>query len=132
MKLLKSLRLTTSISLAFILAIGLLYSKYRYSIPWLNQEMGGIFYQIFWCLFFFIFFPSKSAVIKVPIWVLIVTCSLEFLQLWHPPFLNWIRSFAWGKMLIGTTFNWADFPYYFLGSGLGWLWLKFLTKEVAK
>jgi hypothetical protein len=27
-------------------------------------------------------------------------------------------------MLIGTAFTWFDFPDYFIGSSLGWLWLR--------
>lgn len=129
MPLLTNIRKRSILSLAIILPVGLLYSHYRYSISWLNQEVGGIFYEIFWCLFAFLFFPSRSAITQIPLWVLIITCWLEFMQLWHPPFLNWVRSFWWGKMLIGTTFTWSDFPYYFIGSGLGWLWLRLIVRR---
>ncbi|AFZ24690.1 Protein of unknown function (DUF2809) [Cylindrospermum stagnale PCC 7417] len=127
MPLLTNIRRRSVLSLAIILPIGLLYSHYRHSIWWLNQEVGGIFYEIFWCLFVFLFIPTRRAVWQIPLWVLVITCLLEFMQLWHPPFLNWVRSFWWGKMLIATTFTWADFPYYFIGSGLGWLWLRLIV-----
>ncbi|MGH1395181.1 MAG: DUF2809 domain-containing protein [Trichormus sp.] len=64
------------------------------------------------------------------LWVLVITCLLEFMQLWHPPFLVFISSFWWGKMLIGNAFTWADFPYYFIGCGLGWLWLRVIIRGV--
>jgi Protein of unknown function (DUF2809) len=120
----------TIISLAIVLLIGLLYSHYRHYIWWLNQEVGGIPYEIFWCLFAFLFIPTRRAVWQIPLWVLVITCLVEFLQLWHPPFLNLVRSFWWGRMLIGTAFTWADFPYYFIGSGLGWLWLRLIARGV--
>ncbi|MCF4966857.1 ribosomal maturation YjgA family protein [Nostoc sp. CMAA1605] len=123
-----NIRWRTIFSLAIILLIGLLYSHYRYSVGWLNQEMGGIFYEIFWCLFAFLLIHNRSSVWQIPLWVLIITCLIEFLQLWHPPFLNWVRSFWWGKMLLGTAFTWSDFPYYFIGSGLGWLWLRLIVR----
>jgi hypothetical protein len=123
---LKNIRLFTFSSLIIILITGLLYSKYRYSVSWLNQEVGGIFYVIFWCLLAFLFIPSRRAVWQIPLWVLTITCLIEFLQLWHPPFLDYLRSFWWGKMVLGNVFNWADFPYYFIGSGLGWLGLKMI------
>ncbi len=129
MQLLTKVRKRSLLSLAIILPIGLLYSHYRYSTWWLNQEVGGIFYEIFWCLFAFLFIPTQRAVWQIPVWVLVITCLLEFMQLWHPPFLNWVRSFWWGKMLIGTVFTWADFPYYFMGSGLGWLWLRLIVPK---
>ena len=94
MPLLTNTRRRSILSLAIILPIGLLYSQYRYSILWLNQEVGGIFfYEIFWCLFAFLFIPTRSSITEIPLWVLIITCLLEFMQLWHPPFLNCVSSF---------------------------------------
>ncbi|MCG6136114.1 MAG: DUF2809 domain-containing protein [Nostoc sp. LLA-1] len=83
MQLLTNIRGRTIVSLAIILTIGLLYSHYRYSIWWLNQEIGGIFYVIFWCLFAFLFMTTRSSVWQIPFWVLVITCLLEFMQLWH-------------------------------------------------
>jgi hypothetical protein len=93
MPLLTNIRRRSILSLAIILPIGLLYSHYRYSILWLNQEVEGIFYEVCWCLFAFLFIPTRSSITQIPLWVLIITCLLEFMQLWHPPFLNWVRSF---------------------------------------
>ncbi|CCQ63282.1 hypothetical protein CWATWH0401_1935 [Crocosphaera watsonii WH 0401] len=39
-----------------------------------------------------------------------------------------IRSHILGKLLLGTTFSWWDFPHYIIGCLLGWLWLKFIDK----
>ncbi|MBD2200913.1 MULTISPECIES: ribosomal maturation YjgA family protein [Calothrix] len=128
MAIIRNIRWRTILSLAVVLPIGLLYSHYRHSVWWLNQEVGGIFYEIFWCLLAFLFIPTRKAVWQIPLWVLVITCLLEFLQLWQPPFLVWVRSFWWGKMLIASVFTWADFPYYFVGSGLGWLWLKLIVR----
>jgi hypothetical protein len=63
--------------------------------------------------------------------VLSVTCLLEGLQLWHPPFLEWPRSYLIGQILLGTTFSWSDFPYYFIGAELGWLWIQALRLATA-
>jgi hypothetical protein len=51
-----------------------------------------------------------------------------FLQLWHPPLLEQIRATLIGKLLLGTTFVWWDFPHYILGCIFGWLWLRQLHK----
>lgn len=123
----RNIRRKTILSLAIILPIGLLYSKYRYSLSF-NQEVGGVFYEIFWCLFAFLFIPTRRAIWQIPLWVFIITCLVEFTQLWNLPFLQFARSFWWGKMLLGSVFTWADFPYYFIGSGLGWLWLWSIGK----
>ncbi|MEH2192618.1 MAG: DUF2809 domain-containing protein [Nostoc sp.] len=58
----------------------------------------------------------------------VITCILEFLQLLHPPLLNEIRATLVGKLLLGTTFVWWDFPHYGLGCVLGCLWLRQLQK----
>jgi hypothetical protein len=52
--------------------------------------------------------------------------------LWQPPFLDYLPSFWWGKMVLGNVFNWADFTYYFIGSGLGLLGLKLLIQVNKK
>ncbi|KAB8334207.1 DUF2809 domain-containing protein [Scytonema tolypothrichoides VB-61278] len=91
---------------------------------WFNDYGAAVFYEIFWCLFAFVFFRNRAAVNKIPLWVFIITCILEFLQLWHPPLLEEFRTTLIGKWLIGTTFSWWDFPHYVLGCVLGWLWLR--------
>jgi hypothetical protein len=52
------------------------------------------------------------------LWVLAITCALEVLQLWHPPFLQAIRSTFAGRALIGTTFVWWDFIYYIVAAAV--------------
>ena len=94
---------------------------------WVNDSLGGIFYEIFWCLLVFLFFTNAKAWV-VATSVFIVTCFLELLQLWHPEFLEIIRSCFIGRTLLGTSFNMYDFIYYFIGSGIGYLILSRLQK----
>ena len=89
----------------------------------LNNSLAGIAYVIFWCLLYKLIFPHVKAY-KIVLIITLITCLLEFAQLWHPPFLNFLRSFSLGKIVLGTTFNWTDFPYYFLGGFCAWLLLK--------
>ena len=105
------------------------YTKF-YSGPgasWVNDSLGGIFYEIFWCLLVFLFFKNAKAWV-VATSVFIVTCFLEVLQLWHPEFLEIIRSYFIGRTVLGTSFNLYDFIYYFIGSGIGYLILTRLEK----
>jgi len=60
--------------------------------------------------------------------VLGITCSIECLQLWHPLFLESIRSTFIGGTLIGTTFSWWDFPHYAIGCCVSW----FIAKAKGK
>jgi Protein of unknown function (DUF2809) len=113
------------ISALIVIAMGFFFKYYPgRGYQWLNNYGAAIFYEIFWCLLAFGFFRSRKAVIQIPIWVFILTCIVEFLQLWHPPLLETIRATLIGKLLLGTTFTWWDFPHYLLGSIFGWLWLE--------
>ena len=122
----------TLISILIITPVGF-YSKF-YNGPaahWVNDSIGGIFYEIFWCLVIYLFFYNYKPV-KIAILVLMITCLLETLQLWHPPFLEIIRSYFIGRTVLGTSFTWSDFVYYIIGCGIGWFWLKQINRRNSK
>ena len=129
MKTLTRKHLLVFLSIFLVVPIGL-YSKYYQGIGsvWVNDYGAAIWYEVFWCLLAFYFFSSQKAIKLIPIYVFIITCLLEILQLWNPPILALIRSHILGKLLLGTTFSWWDFPHYIIGCLLGWLWLKFIDK----
>jgi hypothetical protein len=105
----------TLISIAVIVPVGFL-TKF-YSGPWeswVNNSLGGILYVIFWSLVFFLVFP-RTRVWKITGIVLLTTCVLECLQLWHPPFLESIRSTFLGATLLGNSFSWLDLVHYLVG-----------------
>ncbi len=117
------------LSLLIVVPMGFLFKYYTgFAHEWFNNYGAAVFYEIFWCLFAFLFTRSRAAVIQIPLWVFVITCILEFLQLWHPPLLTAIRATLIGKWLIGTTFALWDFPHYLLGCVLGWLWLRQLQE----
>ena len=121
----------TLASLVVIVPVGF-YSKF-YRGPgahWVNDSLDGVFYEIFWCLLVSLALP-RAEPRRIAGGVLTATCILEFLQLWHPMFLEAIRSTFIGATIIGTTFDWTDFPYYFAGSGIGWYWLNRLRSKTA-
>ena len=121
-------RLITVLILAVIVPIGFL-TKF-YSGPaedWMNNSLGGLFYEIFWCLVIAFIF-TKTKPIKIAFWVFVITCMLEFLQLWHPSFLEFFRNNFVGRTILGNSFNWMDFPYYFAGSLVGYLILISIRK----
>jgi len=95
---------------------------------WVNDSLGGVFYEIFWCLIIFLFFQN-SKVLMIAVLVFVITCVLELLQLWHPIYLEYFRSYFIGRTLLGTSFNLYDFIYYFIGSGIGYLILSRLQKS---
>jgi hypothetical protein len=81
---------------------------------WVNNFFGGVLYVIFWSLLFsMLFFRTRPWIVALI--VFLATCNLEFLQMWHPPFLEAIRANSIGGALLGRYFSWPDFVYYLLG-----------------
>src|SRR5690242_17842921 len=82
--------------------------------PSFRDVLGGVAYVVFFVLVFGATLARASSR-NIAIAVLLITCVLEFLQLWHPPWLEAIRRTLAGRLLLGTTFEWKDFPPYFFG-----------------
>ena len=111
----------TAATLAVLTPVGFATKFYHGPFDWWFHNYGGaIAYEMFWIVFFSFVFSSHPPRVAA-VWVFAVTCALEVTQLWHPPFLQWIRSFFIGRALIGNGFDWWDFPYYAVGSFFGWL-----------
>ena len=118
----------TVLSIVIIIPIGFLCKFYvGPASVWVSDSLGGIFYEIFWCLLIFLFFNKMKPIIIVSL-VFVITCLLEFLQLFHPPFLEFFRSYFIGRTILGTSFTWLDIPYYFIGCLISYYWIKFLKK----
>ncbi|MDJ0775059.1 MAG: DUF2809 domain-containing protein [Mastigocoleus sp. MO_167.B18] len=125
-------RVVLLLSIAIIVPLGYII---RFSpitgFEWLNDVFGSIAYEIFWILLFAAIAPKISA-FKVALGVCIATCGLEFLQLWQPSFLQAARSTLPGRLVLGNTFVWSDFPPYFIGSFLGWVWISWLKSYIFR
>ncbi len=122
------------ISLLIVTGMGFFFKFYSggFGRQWLNNSGAAVFYEIFWCLFAYLFIKGRNVTNQICLWVFIITCVLEILQLWHPPLLEQMRSTLVGRLLLGTTFSWWDFLYYAIGCIFGWLWLRQLDKSNAK
>jgi hypothetical protein len=108
-----------------LIPLGILSKSYQgWGSSWVNNFSGDVLYEMFWCLLIFLVFPYRDEIGKICWSVFFITCALEFLQLRQDPILVSIRSLAIGRLLLGTTFSWWDFPHYFLGCWLSWLFLK--------
>lgn len=115
-------------SIIVLIPLGL-YTKF-YTGPlytWVNNSFGGVLYVIFWSVLVFLFIPKISPWIICG-FVLVITSILEFLQLWHPDFLELLRSGFLGRALLGTTFSGLDFLHYIFGFIIAGLLLSFIKK----
>lgn len=125
-----ALRIKILLCLAVTVPVG--FCVKFYSGPgagWCNAYGAAIFYEIFWCLAAFFFFTARRNIPVIAAAVFIITCILETLQLWHPPLLETVRSVPPGAWLIGSSFDWLDFPHYVLGSGLGWVIMRMIDRK---
>lgn len=122
-------RLFALISIAIVVPLGFGLKFYPGPLRgWVNDSLGGVAYEIFWCLVLFAIWPRRSAINPIVIGVFVVTCMLEILQLVDHPVLARIRGNFLGRTLIGTTFVWSDILYYVIGCALGRLWLSALAR----
>jgi len=106
----------TLLAIILIVPMGL-YSKI-YDGPadnWVNNSLGGVLYVIFWSLLFSLL-EARSKSCKIVVLVFLITCVIEFLQLWHPPFMETIRSNFIGATLFGNSFSWMDLVHYLIGA----------------
>ncbi len=124
-------RVSALLSLCLITPLGLyLWSCYEGPYrTWVRFYTTGILYVIFWSLVAFLFWPQRKNVTKIVTVVFLITCLLEFLQLWKPALLQQFRGTFLGAALIGTCFKWNQFPYYIAGSLIAWLWLYLLCSK---
>ena len=87
---------------------------------WINNwGPASVAYVVFFMLLVFLVTPTRRAILPITVGVLTMTCALEFLQQWHPWWLQAARSTLIGAGFLGTTFSWCDFPAYFVGAAVG-------------
>ncbi|MCU0551228.1 MAG: DUF2809 domain-containing protein [Leptolyngbya sp. Prado105] len=105
------------------------FVRFTTTFPWwLTDISGSLAYQIFWIALVQFCFPTFS-IVKTAIGVFCFSCGVEFLQLYQPAWLQVIRATLPGRLVLGNTFLWSDFPPYAIGCFLGWLWMKVLRHK---
>jgi glycopeptide antibiotics resistance protein len=123
-----SYRISLLIGILMVIPLGY-FVRFAGNSDW-NSTFGAIAYVVFWILFVQFLAPKAS-----PKWtaigVCLATCAIEFLQLWQPPFLQAIRATLPGRLVLGNTFLWDDFPPYFVGCFLGWILIKQLRRQFS-
>lgn len=92
---------------------------------WLRDTSGGAAYVILCTLLAAIIKPNLSAS-QLATGAFLFTCAVEGLQAWHPAWLDAIRRTLPGRLVLGTTFAWHDFPPYAAGGIIGYALLRLL------
>ncbi len=109
--------------------LGLAFKGYRGPFQNLVNNYGpaSICYVVFFVLLCFLLFPRPAAILPIVLGVCAWTCLVEFSQLWHPFGLDALRGSFAGRMLLGNSFSWWDFPAYAIGGCAGWLLCRWLA-----
>ena len=121
-------RLVLFFLLAALAVVGYWLRFYAPIDPEWRDRSGGAAYVFFWILVYAFIRPAAPA-LPVALTVLFITCCLEFLQLWHPAWLEAIRRTWPGRLVLGTTFEWSDFPPYFAGAAIGFLFMRLFASS---
>jgi len=114
-------RLILLIALMIITPIGF-YTKFYggFHAKWVNNKLCDVFYVTFWILFFKLIFKKVNN-IKISLIVFSITSLIDISQLWHPRFLEYIRTFFLGRTLLGSQFAHSDFLNYAIGAIIAYL-----------
>jgi hypothetical protein len=129
-KLLEPTRIKAGLVCLAVVASCFAYHFTRSRLPdWWRENGGGIPYVVFWITFLFVLLPKRRTILPISVFATAMTCLLEVLQLWKPPWLTQLRSTTFGAALLGSGFVWADIPPYLLGGFVGY-WL--LRATVAR
>lgn len=98
-----------------ITAFGLPARMIQDRLPgWYVQYFGDYLWAM---LVFFVFALAlqRISTLKVAILTLLFTYFIELAQLFHPPWLEYLRSIKVLALILGFTFLWSDIAAYTLG-----------------
>jgi Protein of unknown function (DUF2809) len=105
-----------------VIGLGLASRSEKIGLPWFVAKYLG---DSLWGLVVFIglgfLFPRQSTRCVTAL-AMGFACSVEFSQLFHPSWLDAIRSNRLGGLVLGTpssTFAWGDIAAYFVGITCG-------------
>lgn len=116
-------RVALLLSILVIIPLGY-FVRFSTNTYW-SSTWGAIAYQMLWIALVQLIAP-KASLKWTAIGVFVFACAIEVLQLWQPPWLQAIRATLPGRLILGTTFLWDDFPPYLAGCLIGWGWVKCL------
>jgi hypothetical protein len=113
---------------ALVIGTGLLWRSGLFPLPDFIAKYGG---DSLWALVVFLCFGiafHRSSTVRIALVAVCFAWSIEFLQLYHVPWIDGIRSTRLGHLVLGTMFNGPDLLAYVVGIALGalaeWLYLN--------
>ena len=113
--------------LAAVIPLGYFLRFTAWLPDFVRDASGGAMYVVAAALCFAIARPAASPAANA-LAAFAATSAVEFLQLWHPAWLEAIRGTLPGRLILGTTFSWGDFPPYAAGAIAAWAVLRSAKK----
>ena len=108
-------RLLYALAAALVVALGLLWrSKILPLSPFILKYGGDALWAVVVFLAFGFFFTRASS-FCIALVSITFACSIEFLQLYHAPWIDSLRATLPGRLILGSTFNAPDLLAYALG-----------------
>jgi hypothetical protein len=112
-----------------LIAIGLgLFSRTSYTPKLIYPYIGDVFYSLMF--FFIVGFVKPSLCSKKVALIAVGYCFfIELTQLYQADWLNNIRSYRLGALILGYGFLWSDLVCYLIGGICGVVFEKLLKSE---
>ena len=117
-----------ALAAALVIGTGLLWRSGLFPFPDFIAKYRG---DSLWALVVFLCFGiafHRSSAVRIALVAVCFAWSIEFLQLYHVPWIDGIRSTRLGHLVLGTMFNGPDLLAYVVGIALGalaeWLYLN--------
>lgn len=108
-----------ALATVLVIGLGLLWRSNLFPLSDFVAKYGG---DALWALMVFlcfgIVFPRTSTV-RIAFGAVGFAWAIEFLQLYHAPWIDGIRATRFGHLVLGTTYNSPDLIAYALGIAVG-------------
>lgn len=110
-------------AVVLVLGLGLLWRSKLLPLPGAISKYGG---DALWALMVFFgmgFVRPRCSTVRIGLLALGFAWSIEFLQLYHAPWMDGLRATIPGRLILGSTFNAPDLLAYAAGIAAG-LWVE--------
>jgi hypothetical protein len=107
------------IAISITTILGLASRKFSEGDSWIHLYIGDILWTtLFYFIFRFLFIHKtlNFSLLLAIVW----SYAIEFLQLYHRPWIDAIRNTTLGGLLLGFGFLWSDLVCYVIGAVLGY------------
>jgi CubicO group peptidase (beta-lactamase class C family) len=118
-----------AVAAAVVIGVGLFWRSGFVSLSSFTAKYGG---DALWALVVFLGFGFLFRCVSTLRIALVSVCfawSLEFLQLYHAPWIDSLRASQLGHLILGSTFNGPDFLAYAFGIAIGAFAEKLFTRK---